>query len=350
MSKKTEIYWYCQILGWSFYIIINSIFLGLNSNSGLKEYFFYFLTIPTGIGISHAYRTLLIRFKILESKIPSQIVYVVVFSFLMSLVFFVINMLLLSALGLRIPDITPIIVSEQVLNFVVIFFLWNVIYFGFQYFQNYKRTEINSLRYLAASHESELNNLKAQLNPHFIFNCMNSIRALIDEDPSKAKQAVTQLSNILRNTLLIDKSKEIPLKDEMNLVNDYLELEKIRYEERLSYTYNISEESKNCLIPPFIIQTQAENAIKHGISKLPGMGQLIIEAFIEGGDLKIKVANTGKINTQTTLTGVGFKNSRQRLELLYGKQAKINMDEKNDFVIVDITIPLNGGHSGRMMS
>ena len=157
------------------------------------------------------------------------------------------------AFGLALVDLTPVEVFESVINFAVIFCLWNVIYFGFQYFQNYKRSEINSLRYLAASRESELNNLKSQLNPHFIFNCMNSIRALIDENPGKAKTAVTQLSNILRNTLLIDKSKEILLKDELMLVRDYLNLEQIRYEERLCYEFKIQEEVMNVFIPPFII-------------------------------------------------------------------------------------------------
>ena len=170
---------------------------------------------------------------------------------------------------------------------------------------------------------------------------MNSIRALIDEDPFKAKEAVTQLSNILRNTLLMDKSKEIVLLAEINLVKDYLNLEKIRYEERLKYEFHIADDTLNCLLPPFIIQTQVENAIKHGISKLPGVGFIKIESFTENGNLIIKVSNTGKISSQEPLTGVGFKNSAQRLELLYGRNAKISIEEANDLVIVKINIPLN---------
>lgn len=230
---------------------------------------------------------------------------------------------------------------EQVINFTVVFCLWNIIYFGFLYFQNYKLSEINSLRYLAESKESELKSLKAQLNPHFIFNCMNSIRALVDENPVKAKLAVTQLSNILRTTLLMDKSKEIFLKDEISLVKDFLQLEQIRYEERLAYEFKIDEDVYNCQIPPFIIQSQVENAIKHGISVLPGNGRIIIEAHKLSSNLIIKVSNTGKINSATPLTGVGFKNSRHRLELLYGSAGKIEVREENDLVIVEINIPLN---------
>lgn len=169
---------------------------------------------------------------------------------------------------------------------------------------------------------------------------MNSIRALIDESPANAKTAVTQLSNILRNTLLMDKSKEIFVKDEIALVKDYLNLEQIRYEERLNYTFEIEEEISSAFIPPFIIQSQVENAIKHGISRLPGGGQISIEAFKEEKNLKIRVANTGKINSEKPLTGVGFKNSILRLELLYGAAGKISIHEANDLVVVEISIPL----------
>lgn len=340
MSRKNQIYWYCQIFGWSFYITLNSIFFGLSSQSDYKEYLIYFLMLPTGIAISHFYRLLVIRLQVLSYKIPTQLAWIIFSSFVKGFLFFGMIMFLSSLFGLPLSEMSFVSVTESVINFAVIFSLWNVIYFGFEYFQNYKRSEINSLRYLAASRESELKSLKAQLNPHFIFNCMNSIRALIDEDPGKAKEAVTRLSNILRTTLLLDKSKEIVLSAEIELVKDYLNLEKIRYEERLNYDFQIQADTLNCLLPPFIIQTQVENAIKHGISKYPGVGTIIIACFIENNELILKVSNTGKLSSQTPLTGVGFKNSAQRLELLYGNKAKISIEEVNDLVIIKINIPL----------
>lgn len=296
--------------------------------------------LPIGIGISHVYRMLVKRINLVSYKIPAQLLCIVFFSILKGIIFFGMVLSLSKLFGLLIADLSAVDVSESVINFSVIFFLWNVIYFAFQYLENYKLSEINALRYLAASRESELNSLKAQLNPHFIFNCMNSIRALVDENPVKAKTAVTQLSNILRNTLLMDKSKEILLKDEMDLVKDYLNLEQIRYEERLSYAFKIDPQVLNAFIPPFIIQSQVENAIKHGISRLPGKGMISIEAFKQENSLKIRVANTGKLNSQKPLTGVGFRNSIHRLELLYGDQGKISIGEINDLVVVEINIPL----------
>ena len=337
--KKSHIYWSCQIFGWSFYILINSVFFSLNYQSTYKEHLLFFLSLPLGIFISHLYRLIILRFGILEFKIPAQLAAIVFSGFVEGIVYFSMTLLLYSFLGLA-YGLTVVTISSSVSTFTAIFCLWNTLYFGFHYFQNYKRTEINSLRYMAANKESELNSLKAQLNPHFIFNCMNSIRALIDENPNNAKVAVTQLSNMLRNTLLMDKSKEIVLKDEINLVKDYLNLEHIRYEERLNFEFKITPEVINCQIPPFIIQSQVENAIKHGISKSPGNGKILIEAYKTEGHLKIKVSNTGQLSSSAPLTGVGFKNSIQRLELLYGSEGRIFINELAGLVVVDITIPL----------
>ena len=300
----------------------------------------YFLTLPIGIVISHLYRLFVIRIKLLERILPVQLISIVFFSVIKGVLFFSMTLFLSQIIGLPTEDLNLVFVLESVINFTVIFCLWNIIYFGFHYFQNYKKSEINSLRYLAASKESQLMSLKAQLNPHFIFNCMNSIRALIDEDPLKAKDAVTRLSNILRNTLLLNKKKEITIKEEMNLVTNYLDLEHIRYEERLNYQIHIDEDVYTCLIPPFIIQSQVENAIKHGISTIPGKGNISIEASVKEDALMIKVSNTGKLNTKAPLTGVGFKNSIQRIELLYGNEGNLKISEQGDLVVVDIHLPL----------
>jgi two-component system, LytTR family, sensor kinase len=340
LNTKKYIYWYCQFIGWSFYITINSIFSGLNYKSTLSEYLLYVVMLLAGIFISHGYRRLVISVNVLRKKIPYQLFFIVVFSFIKGGLFFLIILAQWRVMGINLSSLSFISSFEYVLNFSGVFCMWNVIYFGFHYFQNYRRAEINSLRYLAASRESELNHLKAQLNPHFIFNCMNSIRALIDEHPANAKTAITRLSNLLRNTLILDKDREIPVEKELQLVRDYLDLEKIRYEERLNFIFDIRPQVMTQLLPPFLIQSQVENAIKHGISKLPGPGEIKITVKEQDSELRISVANTGKLNTQQPLTGVGFVNSIQRIELLYGKNAGITIHEADEWVIVNIHLPL----------
>ncbi len=340
MKSASKNYWYCQFLGWSFYVFVNFVFFGLTNKSSALDFLLYFLSIPLGILLTHFYRALVLKIEILSKRILTQLISIFIFSLSKAVIFFFITVLISKLFNIMKGSITFVESISQIINFSVVFFLWNIIYFGFKYFQNYKKSEINALRYLATSKEFELSNLKAQLNPHFVFNCMNSIRALVDEDPQKAKQAITQLSTILRNTLLMNKQKEILLSAEIELVNEYLSLEKIRYEERLNIEFNIEPEVLNFKIPPFIIQAQVENAIKHGVSKLAGKSYIKINANKLGNALKIKVSNTGKLNQEKTVTGVGFQNSQQRLDLLYGVDGKIFINEINDLVVVDINIPL----------
>jgi two-component system, LytTR family, sensor kinase len=339
MMKKTQLYWFCQVFGWSFYIMVNSLFFGLSREPGLREFMVYFFMLPAGIGITHAYRLVILRINILTGKIPAQLLFIIGSSFLLAGLFFLTILLFSALLGLQLGRLEPMYITESVLNFTSIFWLWSVIYFAFQYFQNYKRSEINALRYLAASRQSELENLRAQLNPHFIFNCLNSIRALIDESPTSAKKAVTTLSSILRNTLVSGRSREITIADELSLVEDYLALEKIRYEERLEFRIEISAELRQMLIPPFLIQSQVENAIKHGLSQHPGKCEIEITGSESQGKLHISVSNTGALKSDKPETGIGLSNSAQRLSLLYGPEASIRLDAVQGRVIVMIEIP-----------
>jgi two-component system, LytTR family, sensor kinase len=339
-GRRSHIYWYCQVAGWSFYIIINSVFFGLNSDHRLNEYLVYFLMLPAGIIISHLHRLMVKRLGVMSFSIPSQVMYIMLSSFINGVIYFGFTLLLSQLLGIPLDTMNVVRVSESVINFAVIFCIWNFLYFGFKYFEGYKRSEIDALKYLAASRESEINNLKAQLNPHFIFNCLNSIRALIGEDAQKARTAVTRLSNILRTTLLMDKNREITLGEEFGLVRDFLNLEQVRYEERLVFSIEADEALSTCMVPPFIVQSQVENAIKHGISQSSAPGTISVKAVAEEDTCRITVSNTGSLNSHSPGTGVGFNNSRQRLSLLYGEKGQIQMGEHNGTVTVEIRVPL----------
>lgn len=342
MSRKQHIYWSCQFAGWLFYAIVNLLFFGLSYRTSFKDILYYFFWFVTGIALTHLYRFFIIRYRIMSLQIVYQLLFVTVSSVVLSVLFFFANFVLGSVSGLITGRIDVVSSLEVIINTAIPFILWSLLYFGFNYLQNYKRTEIQNLRWEASRNEIELNKLKSQLNPHFMFNSMNSIRALVDEDPAKAKEAITQLSNILRNTLLMNKSKEIPLEEELKIVKDYLALEKIRYEERLEYAFDNSPESLLKNVPPLIVQTQVENAIKHGISKLPAGGRVTVRSAIIKNELIIDVINTGQISTEKTDTGFGLINSKQRLELLYGSTAAIdikNTDTNN--VHVKLTIPIH---------
>ncbi|MEO1055010.1 MAG: histidine kinase, partial [Bacteroidota bacterium] len=219
--------------------------------------------------------------------------------------------------------------------------IWSACYFTYQYFQRSNK----ALKQEAAMTEIELNNLKSQLNPHFIFNALNSIRALVDEDPAKSKNAITQLSNILRNSLASDKKRLITFKDELKTVEDYLSLESIRYEERLQTEFDIHPDSYKFLVPPLMIQTLVENSIKHGIAKLKKGGVVQLKTQTGNYSLRVQLRNTGhfEVNGKNGADhyGLGLKNTRQRLNLIYGNEASFKIEnETEDIVLTELIIPL----------
>jgi LytS/YehU family sensor histidine kinase len=225
--------------------------------------------------------------------------------------------------------------TSKILSLMLIFIIWSFIYFGFHYFDNYKKTEIQNLKLKANKNEIELNTLKSQLNPHFMFNSLNSIRALINEDPDKAKHAITQLSNILRNTLMMHKHKFILFEEEIKLVKDYLALEKIRFEERLTYHIDIDPRTLFLSIPPMMIQTIVENAIKHGINSSVDGGTVLIKSTLNEKKFNIEIKNTGQlVNKEKSDVKIGIENTNNRLHILYGDKATFSLkNADNNHVI-----------------
>lgn len=238
-------------------------------------------------------------------------------------------------------DLQQILGLSWIYSFL--FFLWTVFYFSFHYFDQYNK----SLKYEASMIEIELNNLKSQLNPHFIFNALNSIRALVDENPKKSKQAINQLSNILRNSLASDKKGLTNFDEELKIVKDYLGLESIRFEERLKTEFDIHPDSQRFLVPPLMIQTLVENGIKHGISKLTPGGIIQLKTDVVNDRLKIHIRNSGHLvnGTKRSKSGLGLKNTVQRLKLIYGDDASFRIVNENDnFVLTELVIPQNISH------
>lgn len=342
MNKKQNIYWICQISGWLFYTTINLFFFKLSYKTNTLDIINFLLWFPLGIALTHLYRLTIHKFDVLKRKIIVQLPFIIISSFVMAFVFFSANVMMLKIINELNYQLNIVASFSKILSLMLIFIIWSVIYFVFFYFDNYKKTEIQNLKLKANKNEIELNALKSQLNPHFMFNSLNSIRALIDENPPKAKTAITQLSNILRNTLMVHKNKFILFEEELKLVMDYLALEEIRYEERLHYTLHIDAKTLLIPIPPMMLQTLVENSIKHGISKLVDGGEINITSTLEKNIFKIEVENTGQLNTQNNENnGFGVQNINNRLDILYEKKASFSLKNlNNNYVISQIIIEL----------
>ena len=189
---------------------------------------------------------------------------------------------------------------------------WLCVYFFYHLFDRYNRLQIEQLRLAAHVKDAELRALKSQVNPHFIFNSLNSLRALIDENPAQARQAVTQLANLLRYSLQSAQSETVAFEDELRVVNDYLALEQVRHEERLRVRLDIAPETLGLAVPPLLLQTLVENAVKYGISTRPEGGEIVIVARRESGELHLRVINPGELAPaggrarETASTGLGL--------------------------------------------
>ena len=199
--------------------------------------------------------------------------------------------------------------------------LWFLIYIVYHYVDKNRRDQIDRLKLESTVKELELKTIKSHINPHFIFNSLNSIRALVDENPERARRAITELSNILRSSMQAEKSETVTLEKELDIVKDYLALEHMRFEERLKVEMDIDKDTLSQPVPPMMLQTLVENSIKHGISKLIDGGVVRIAADFKGDNLELSVQNTGQLNGNRNGDGFGIKSTQVRLNLMYQGQA-----------------------------
>lgn len=207
--------------------------------------------------------------------------------------------------------------------------LWLLIYLIWHYITKNRNDQIDKLQLEAMVKSLELKTIKSHINPHFIFNAHNSIRALIDENPDRARQAITELSNILRSSMQVEKLETVPLQQELNIVKDYLALEHMRFEDRLKIEMTIDENTLTQTIPPMMLQTLVENAIKHGISKSMNGGTVRIISAYKNGHLELIVQNSGSLNGKHTMPkeGFGITSTHARLNLLYQGKANFEIHE-----------------------
>lgn len=336
MSTK-RFYWMAQIIGWTSYCGLITLSVFNKDASRVTPTFLLniLILIVAGVIATHLQRVVFIRQGWLNLKLPALLPRLLISSVICSIVIAAIDLITDHWTGLdgntgNTFKISNIIVSLLAVLTLVLF--WNAIYFTYHFFQQSRRQEIHNLELTASKRESELKNLRSQLNPHFLFNSLNSIRALVDMEPAKAKMSITTLSNLLRQSLVLGKENLVSLERELELARNYLELEKIRFEERLRVEWKLTPGLEHYDIPPFSLQMMVENAIKHGISNLKDGGLVEVAAYETNDAVIVSVTNSGTLEGIMDL-GVGIQNIKQRLALQYGDRAEFNLKEHNGSVI-----------------
>lgn len=211
--------------------------------------------------------------------------------------------------------------------------VWSALYFAIKSYRIFQEVRESALRSAAMAHEAQLKMLRYQLNPHFLFNTLNAISTLIlEQNTELANRMVTKLSSFLRYSLDNDPMQRITLDQELQALKLYLDIEKVRFEERLSLEVDIEEAAKEALIPSLLLQPLIENAIKYGIARAEGGGHLKISAKVFAGDLLMEVSDDGPgcelvNNNIPNAKGVGLRNTRERLAAIYGSEHSIRLSQ-----------------------
>jgi hypothetical protein len=206
--------------------------------------------------------------------------------------------------------------------------------------ENAMKAEARLLETTMLARDAELKALKAQLNPHFLFNSLNSISALTSIDPARARDMCVLLGDFLRTTLRVGEHPVIPFSEELGLLERFLSIEKVRFGARLRTEEAIEDEARSCLLPPLLLQPLIENAVARGIANLPEGGTVRIEARCTNGRMFITIENSFDPDAPPKKgNGMGLRNVRERLEARYGKEASLRVTNDGDKFEATVTLP-----------
>lgn len=328
MKKHNSFYWRCQIAGWLTYAL-TIIFFSQMLDKQLSSMYYprLLITIVMGLTMTHLLRFFMKRFSLMPPMPLNRWIWLFVALLCTTALYSFSTSYLVEIFRLYDPGRKFSLEKRFIVSWIMdtpIIFVWLSIYILWHYVEYSNEEKIQKVKLETLVKELELKTIKSQINPHFIFNALNSIRALVDEDPERARKAITELSNILRSSIQVDKVEITSLKKELAIVKDYLALEYIRFADRLQIEYVVDAETLNYALPPMMLQTLVENAIKHGLSKQPGECLIKIISKIEGGKLVLKVQNTGQLQVSEQ-DGFGLQSTRDRLNILYKGEAEFEI-------------------------
>lgn len=343
--KQNQLYWLCQFLGWG---VVYTGFLLLNYfifNPNEPEQRLILLQFIIGANmllVSHGMRLYLKRNGWTQRPIswllPRIFLLILTAAVVVQGLIHLQMIIFLDWLNYR-----PIVFKElliYLLNVKIMFWLWGLVYFSVKYFQQYRSSEIEKWKLQAMLKETELRALKSQINPHFMFNALNNIRALTREDAERARQMIGCLSDLLRYAVHISQHEQVSVAEEMEIVEDYLRLEAVHYEERLRYELKVAPETLSLKLPPMSVQLLVENAIKHGISLLRNGGFVKVTVQLQENGLLVEVENSGQLQPGQSSTGLGLHMIRERARLLFGDEAKLQLENSsNEAVYARLQIP-----------
>lgn len=232
--------------------------------------------------------------------------------------------------------------ARPVVSNTIVLLAWSALYFGIKYQRDLLAQQERTLRAETLAREAQIHMLRYQLNPHFLFNTLNTLLTLIGEDDRQAKQFVHKLAGFLRYSLLDTDTHTVSLREEIEVIRSFLSIEKLRYDDDLQVDFNVDPATETMQVPPFLVQSLVENAVKHGRATGPVPLRVRLATSQEGDTLRIEVANTGQLSASSASRGehggIGLKNVRERLERLYPDRHSFTLQEQHGWVRAQIAI------------
>jgi anti-sigma regulatory factor (Ser/Thr protein kinase) len=347
LMRASRTYWASQLFGWGFYALSNILgaiaILRSPVASAVRD-----LGLLSALGVlaTHALRGFVTRRKWSEMRIATLLLRMTAAAVALGIVMGAIS-LIFPTTWLQDSDFRgtrgggALTFGIQCVNWTFLILVWQCLYFSTLTFRARQSALLRQSELARALQFAELRALKSQINPHFLFNALNTVRSLIADDPKRAQEAVTRLAGTLRSALGTSHSECVTLEKEMATVDDYLMLESLRFEDRLKVERHIAPETLAWSVPVMLVQTLVENAIKHGVAARPGPGVVEILAALEAGRLAIEVRNPrAEVTQPARTTGVGLQNARERLRLMFGVDAALNLDLSHpDVAVARVTLP-----------
>ncbi|KPM32503.1 Signal transduction histidine kinase, LytS [Croceitalea dokdonensis DOKDO 023] len=345
--NKNILFWVLQLVGWS--VLDATIFIVPLGFSKTYLFFSFMVSTVFGIAVTFGYRWYLKQYVGLEFDQKRKYIRLLLAFIATCGLYF---MLIFTAehfydayIGRTAEEKAFI---KENFNYALAFanaaftmLCWTVLYFVINFSIRANKNSLERLELNSTLREAQLNTLKGQVNPHFMFNSLNNIRGLMLEDVPKSKEMITKLSEMLEFSMTKNSVDSITVKEELEMVRNYVGLSKIQMEERLKYDEDIDPECLRLKIPPMVIQLLVENAAKHGISKLKEGGVIRLQITKSAQTMSILVSNTGKLLMAKDTTQLGLANIRKRLSLLYGPKAVFKLEEIADHTVgASIQIPL----------
>jgi two-component system, LytTR family, sensor kinase len=343
-QNKNSLFWKLHLSWWAIDTAYATLpTYKLPEGSPTTIFFFYVLHYGSMVGLTYLYRVIYRKINPNEENHYLQFIAPIIGVVLVGTVFFLINSHDF-IYHYKFWETQPYTPERRWAYWVDC--IWDTLpwFMGYHLFKYSRISTERESGLLKSLHDSELDRLRKQLNPHFLFNALNGIRALVLTEPTQSREAIGQLSDLLRLSLKTKLDKNIPLSVEVEILENYLSIEKLRFHDRLTIEINIPNDLKNYKVLPFCLQILAENAIKHGIGKHKKGGVIKVSGEKNNNNLILKVMNMGSINQEPDFldesTGIGLENLAKRLKINFGEKATFTISEKDKWVTAMVVLPL----------